>query len=81
MSLEQEVKNTIAQTLTVSLEEIETDKKLYDSLSVDSTEIVDLRVALEKRFNIKIVAGELTKFSTPREIVTLVQQKKTPSTI
>lgn len=76
MSLEQEVKNTIAETLTVNAAEIETDKKLYDSLSVDSTEIVDLRVAMEKKFNIKIASGELTKFSTPREIVTLIENKR-----
>lgn len=81
MPIEQEVKETIAQTLTVNPEEIAIDKKLYDSLSVDSTEIVDLRVALEKKFNIKITAGELTKFSTPREISALVQNKKVSAKI
>ncbi len=76
MPIEQEVQETIARTLTVNPEEIAADKKLYDSLSVDSTEIVDLRVALDKKFNIRITAGELTKFSTPREIVTLINNKQ-----
>ncbi|MFH1245436.1 MAG: acyl carrier protein [Candidatus Omnitrophota bacterium] len=76
MPIDQEVKETIARTLTVNPEEIAADKKLYDSLSVDSTEIVDLRAALEKKFAVKIAANELTKFSTPREIVTLINNKQ-----
>lgn len=77
MSVEQDVKEVIVQTLSVRPEEIKDDEKLYDSLGADSTEIVDLRVALEKRFAIKIDGKELTKFSSPKEIISLIENKKT----
>ena len=76
MAIEKDVKEVIIQTLSVKPEEIKLDKNLYDSLGVDSTEMVDLRVALEKKFSIKIDGKEITKSSSPKEIVTLVENKR-----
>ena len=76
MAIEQEVKEVIVQTLSVQPEEVKLDEKLYDSLGIDSTEIVDLRVALEKKFAIKIEAQEITKNSSPKEIANLIEGKK-----
>ncbi len=76
MAVEEDVQEVIVQTLSVKPEEIKVDEKLYDSLGVDSTEIVDLRVALEKKFSVKIDAKEITKFSTPRDIAALIEGKK-----
>lgn len=79
MSIEQDVKDVIVQTLGIKPEEIKADGTLYDTLGVDSTEIVDLRVALEKKFAIKIDAKEITKSSSPADIVCLVEAKKAAS--
>lgn len=79
MSIEKDVQEVIIQTLSVKPQEIKAAEKLYDSLGVDSTEMVDLRVALEKKFGVKIDAKEITKFSTPQEITHLVQSKKAAS--
>jgi acyl carrier protein len=76
MQLEQDVVGVIVQTLSVKPEEIKLENTLYDSLGVDSTEIVDLRVALEKKFGIKIDAKEITKSSSPKDIINLVESKK-----
>lgn len=76
MPVEQDVKGVIAQTLSVKPEEVNLDVTLNDSLSVDSTEMVDLRVALEKKFAVKIAASEITKNSSPKEIINLIQSKK-----
>ena len=76
MALEQEVKDVIIQTLSVKAEEVKMEQSLYDCLGMDSTEIVDLRVALEKRFAVKINPGELTKDSSPQQIVSLIESKK-----
>ncbi len=76
MSVEQEVKEVIAQTLNVGMEKIEPDDKLIDSLGVDSTEMVDLVVALEKRFGVKFQAKQVTKFSTPSQITALIESRK-----
>jgi acyl carrier protein len=75
MSVEQGVKEVIVQTLSVKPEEVKLDQNLYDSLGMDSTEIVDLRVALEKKFAIKFDSKEITKSSTPQDIANLIQSK------
>lgn len=79
MSVEQQVQEVIVQTLSVKPEEIKKDQALYDCLGVDSTEIVDLRVALEKKFAVKIDAKEITKSSSLQDIISLIENKRAPS--
>jgi acyl carrier protein len=75
MSVEQDVLSLIVQTLGVQPEEIEIDERLCDSLGVDSTEMVELVIVLEKKFGITIEDEQITKFSSPREIIALMTQK------
>jgi len=75
MSVEQDVEAIITQTLNVLPEEIKLDERLYDSLGVDSTEIVELVIALEKKFSVEIEDKRITKFSSPREIIALIESK------
>ena len=75
MSVEQDVLSLIVQTLGVQPEEIEIDERLCDSLGVDSTEMVELVIVLEKKFGITIEYEQITKFSSPREIIALMTQK------
>lgn len=79
MSVEEDVKEVIVQTLSVKPEEVKMEEKLSDSLGVDSTEMVDLTIALEKKLRVKIEAKEITKSSSPQEIVTLIESKKAAS--
>lgn len=76
MGLKEEVISAIAKTLDVGENEIVEDKTLYDSIGVDSTEMVELAVALGKQFEIRIEANEIGKNSTPQEIVTVIENKK-----
>jgi acyl carrier protein len=76
MALKEDVLKAIADILDVKTEELAEDEKLYDSIGVDSTEMVELCVSLGKRFNIKIETSEITKFSTPLEITQLIEQKR-----
>ena len=76
MGLKEEVIDLLASTLDVGKDELVEDKKLYDSIGVDSTEIVELSVSLGKHFGVKIEANEVTKFSTPLEIAELIEKKK-----
>ena len=76
MSAEQQVKEVIAQTLSLTPDEIKMDGTLAQSLDVDSTEMVDLRVALEKALDVKFEPNEVTKNSTPEDIVTAIEGKK-----
>jgi acyl carrier protein len=75
MSVEQEVQAVIIQTLNILPTELKVEERLYDSLGVDSTEMVELVIALEKKFGVVIEDKLITKFSSPREIIALMQSK------
>jgi len=74
--VKEEVLNLICDTLDIKREELKDGQKLYDSIGVDSTEMVELVITLNKHFGIKIETNEITKFSTPEEITALVEKKK-----
>jgi acyl carrier protein len=76
MGVKEDTLEVIAKTLDVGKDELVEDKKLYDSIGVDSTEMVELCVALGKHFGVKIEPTEITKFSTPLEIVEVIEKKK-----
>ena len=76
MGLKEEVIEVISKTLDVENSEIKEDQKLYDSIGVDSTEMVEVVVSINKHFGVKIETSEITKFSTPNEIVDLIGKKK-----
>ena len=75
MSVEQDVLELMIQNLSVQPEEIAMDERLCDSLGVDSTEMVELVIVLEKKFGITIEDEQITKFNSPREIIALMVQK------
>ena len=76
MALKEDVVNAIADILDVKVDELADTEKLYDSVGVDSTEMVELCVSLGKKFGVKIAANEITKTSTPLEITQLIEKKK-----
>ncbi len=76
MGLKEEVSEVISKTLDIEEAEIGEDQKLYDSIGVDSTEMVELVVTFNKHFGVKIETNEITKFSTLNEIVGVIEKKK-----
>ena len=76
MAFKDEVIGFICDTLDVDAEDLKEDQKMYDSIGVDSTEVVELVVALKKKFDIVLETDEVTKFSTPLEIMRLIEEKK-----
>lgn len=76
MALKDEVISFICDTLDVDRDELAEDKRMYDSIGIDSTEVVELVVGLKKKFAVALETNEITKFSTPLEIIQLIEQKK-----
>lgn len=76
MSLKEEIIGVIAKTLDIEEGEIKEDQKLYDSIGVDSTEMVELVVTFNKHFGVKVETNEITKFSTLNDIVDIITKKK-----
>lgn len=75
MEVKEKVREVIVQQLKVRPQELKDEVKLYDGIGVDSTEMVELVIALEKAFAVKLQPKEITKFSTLSEIEKVIQAK------
>lgn len=73
--MKNKIKDVLVKLLKVRAEELKDDVSLQDSIGVDSTEIVETVIALEKTFNTKLSTKEITKFSTINDIEKLIQSK------
>ena len=75
MELKSQIKDTLVKLLKVRPEELKDDVALEECIGVDSTEMVETVIALEKAFGIKLSAKEITKTSTLNEIEKVIQSK------
>ena len=77
MDTKDQIKDVLVKLLKVRPEELKDDVKLYDGIGVDSTEMVETVIALEKAFCTKLSPKEITKFSTINDIEKVIQSKIT----
>lgn len=75
MDTKAKIKDVIANLLKVKLDTIKDDVTLQDGIGVDSTEMVEAVIALEKSFGTKLSAKEITKFSTINDIEKVITGK------
>ncbi len=75
MVVKEKIKELLVELFEIEPEEIEDEVELYSDLGLDSTETVELILAIEKLFNIKIGEKEITKFSRISDINKVIQGK------
>ncbi len=75
MELKSKIKDTLVQLLKVKPEELKDEASLQDSIGVDSTEMVEAVIALEKAFGAKLSPKEITKNSSLNDIEKVIQAK------
>ena len=75
MDIKVKVKEVLSSLLKVKIEELKDESTLVDSIGVDSTEMVESVIALEKSFGVKLNPKEITKNSTINDIVNNIQAK------
>ena len=75
MELKSKIRDVFVENLKIRPEELKDDVKLYDGLGVDSTEMVEIVIALEKTFATKLSSKEITKFSSINDIEQVIQGK------
>lgn len=75
MDTKEKVKEVLSNLLKVKLEELKDEVSLQDSVGVDSTEMVEAVIALEKSFGVKLSPKEITKSSTINDIADNIQSK------
>ncbi len=78
MEIKERVKDILSKLLKVKPEELKDDMSLQDSISVDSTEMVETVIALEKAFGAKLSPKEITKTSSINDIEAVIKSKLNP---
>ena len=72
--LEQEIINTIAEEGAIDKSEIKLDSNLYD-LGIDSLSSLEILVALEDKYDIRISQNRLKNVNSVREIIRVVSSQ------
>jgi acyl carrier protein len=72
MSVAEKIKTLIVEQLGVDEGEVVPDAGFIDDLGADSTDVVELAMAVEDEFQIEIPDGDLDKIATVREAIDYV---------
>jgi acyl carrier protein len=75
-TIEQKVKNIIADQLGVGEEEIKPTSSFIDDLGADSLDIVELVMAMEEEFEVEIPDEEAENIKTVQDAVNYVTTHK-----
>lgn len=75
MSLEEKVKGIFKDVLDIGPEEIKENEKLDIALGIDSTEMVEITVALKRAFNLTIPNNQFKKTQTFNELVAFIKSQ------
>ena len=75
MSFEQ-VKEVMVETLNCEEEDIKSEALLEDDLGIDSLDAVELALALEELFGVKIPDEELSEMKTVKDIVDCMDRNR-----
>ncbi|MGE5280533.1 MAG: acyl carrier protein [Deltaproteobacteria bacterium] len=76
MDTKQKVKDVIVNLLKVKPEELKDGQSLEQSLGVDSTEMVEVCIALQKQFGVQLAEKEVAKQHTVEQIARVIDAKK-----
>ncbi|MCG8430070.1 MAG: acyl carrier protein [Candidatus Omnitrophica bacterium] len=74
--MKEQIRAVLVELLKVKPEELKDDVSLQESIGVDSTEMVEACIALEKAFGTKISPKEVTKTSTLNDIENVIRSKQ-----
>jgi acyl carrier protein len=74
LSAEDRLKKIIAKELSVSEEEVTPEASFIDDLNADSLDLVELIMALEEEFGVKISDEEADKIKTVKDAMDYLQE-------
>lgn len=76
MSVEQKVKQIIAEQLGVDESQVDNTASVVDDLGADSLDIVELSMAFEEAFDIEIPDEDAKKIITVRDAIDYIEARK-----
>lgn len=74
-NIEEKIKRLLMKSLDLKPEEVTSEANLKEDLEMDSLEIVELVVALEKEFKVKIGDGTISNKNCVNDVVKVVQDR------
>ncbi|MCC7460455.1 MAG: acyl carrier protein [Proteobacteria bacterium] len=74
MSVENKVKEIVAEQLNVELSELEMNKSFLNDLGADSLDIVELVMAMEEEFELEIPDEDAEKIQTVGDAVKYINE-------
>jgi acyl carrier protein len=75
MMVAEKLKEILIAKIEITPEEFRPEARLADDFGVDSTELVEILLSLEKALGIKISEGLIKKNFSIKEIIETVQQR------
>jgi acyl carrier protein len=76
MSVEQRVKEIIADQLGVEMEKITPEARFVYDLGADSLDVVELIMAFEEEFGIEIPDEDAEKIATVKDVLDYIKSKQ-----
>ena len=74
--VKEKVMEILAEELGVELDEIKMDSNLQDDLGADSLAVVEVIMAFEDEFDVKIPEEDTTQLTTVQDIVNYIESKQ-----
>jgi len=74
-NVEEKIKGLLSKSLDMKPEEVTSEANLKEDLEMDSLEIVELVVALEKEFKVQIGDGTLSNKNCVNDVVKVVEER------
>lgn len=74
MSVENKVKEIVAEQLNVEMSELEMNKSFLNDLGADSLDIVELVMAMEEEFELEIPDEDAEKIQTVQDVITYITE-------
>ena len=75
MLVEDALKEILIEKIEITPDEFKPEAKLADDFGVDSTELVEIILSLEKALGIKIPEGRIKKNFSIKEMVGIIEER------
>jgi acyl carrier protein len=76
MSIEEKVKEIVAEQLSVDAADVVAEASFVDDLGADSLDLVELIMAMEEEFDVKIEDEEAEKIKTVQDAIDFIKKKQ-----
>ncbi|HCO12092.1 MAG TPA: acyl carrier protein [Desulfonauticus sp.] len=76
MSVEEKVKEIVAEQLGVSLDQVKPESKFVEDLGADSLDLTELIMAMEDEFGVEIDDEKAQEIKTVQDAINFIQENK-----